>query len=70
MQAKFALADIDPAWSPRADRIAFSSNRDARDGNHDLYVMNADGSNVRRLTHIRSSINGRSLIVRSPTESR
>ena len=37
-----------PAWSPDGTRIAFASNRD---GNMELYVMNADGSNVRRITH-------------------
>jgi TolB protein len=39
-----------PAYSPDRTRIAFSSNRAARDGNFDLYVMDADGGNVRRLT--------------------
>jgi Tol biopolymer transport system component len=37
-----------PAWSPDGTRIAFSSNRD---GNDEIYVMNADGSNPIRLTH-------------------
>jgi TolB protein len=37
-----------PAWSPDGTRIAFASNRD---GNMELYIMNADGSNVRRLTN-------------------
>jgi TolB protein len=36
-----------PAWSPDGTRIAFSSTRN---GNPEIYVMNADGSNVRRLT--------------------
>ena len=36
-----------PAWSPDGTRIAFTSNRD---GNPELYVMNRDGSGVRRLT--------------------
>jgi TolB protein len=36
-----------PAYSPDGRRIAFSSNRD---GNFEIYVMNTDGSNVRRLT--------------------
>jgi Tol biopolymer transport system component len=35
-------------WSLDAASIVFSSNRD---GNYELYIMNADGSNVRRLTH-------------------
>jgi uncharacterized protein YjdB len=39
-----------PARSPDGTLIAFSSNRGARDANYDLYVMNADGTGVRRLT--------------------
>ena len=37
-----------PAWSPDGTRIAFSSTRD---GNSEIYVVNRDGSNVRRLTN-------------------
>jgi len=37
-----------PCWSPDGLRIAFTSDRD---GTYNLYVMNADGSNVRQLTH-------------------
>jgi TolB protein len=37
-----------PAWSPDGTRIAFMSNRD---GNPEIYVMNRDGSNLRRLTN-------------------
>lgn len=36
-----------PAWSPDGSKIAFMSNRD---GNPEIYVMNADGSGLRRLT--------------------
>ncbi len=40
-------ADGVPAWSPDGQRIAFESDRD---GDFDIYVMNADGSGVTRLT--------------------
>ena len=55
--------DSCPAWSPDGKRIAFASSR-AESGPHvshvhlmswytyDLYVMNADGRNVRRLTRV------------------
>ncbi len=36
-----------PAFSPDGHQIAFGSNRD---GDFEIYVMNTDGSNVRRLT--------------------
>jgi len=38
--------DLTPAWSPDGSRIAFASDRD---GPLDLYIMNADGSNVVRV---------------------
>jgi TolB protein len=38
-------------WSPDGRRIAFASTRDTRDDdNPELYVMDADGSNMKRLT--------------------
>ncbi len=37
----------DPAWSPAGDRIAFVSNEA---GNDEIYTINADGSDQRRLT--------------------
>jgi TolB protein len=39
--------DGSPAWSPDGRRIAFYSERD---GNAEIYVMNADGTAVTRLT--------------------
>jgi Tol biopolymer transport system component len=43
-----AYKDGSPAWSPDGMRIAFYSERD---GNAEIYVMNADGSDVQRLTN-------------------
>ena len=40
--------DEQPRWSPDGQRIAFTSNRS---GSYNLYVMEADGRNVRRLTN-------------------
>jgi Tol biopolymer transport system component len=41
--------DLAPAWSPDSKRLAFTSDRDARAA-ADVYVMNADGSGVDRMT--------------------
>jgi Tol biopolymer transport system component len=40
--------DFHPRWSPDGTRIAFASNRD---GDFEIYTMNADGTDLRRLTH-------------------
>jgi Tol biopolymer transport system component len=39
--------DLDPTWSPDGSMLAFASYRD---GNAEIYVMSADGSNQRRIT--------------------
>jgi TolB protein len=41
-----------PVWSPDGKQIAFNSDAG---NNKDLYVMNADGSNMRRLTYDRAN---------------
>lgn len=43
-----AAQDYDPAWSPDGTKLAFNSTRD---GNYDIYWMNADGSSPTRLTY-------------------
>ena len=40
--------DSSPVWSRDGTRIAFESSRD---GNREIYVMNADGSGLIRLTN-------------------
>lgn len=40
--------DAEPAWSPDGGWVAFVSDRDSIES--DIYVMSADGSDVRRLT--------------------
>jgi uncharacterized protein YjdB len=44
------FVNTQPVFSPDRTRIAFSSNRGDRDGNFDLFVMDADGAGIRRLT--------------------
>jgi Tol biopolymer transport system component/DNA-binding winged helix-turn-helix (wHTH) protein len=42
------IASADPSFSPDGTQIAFTS---WRDGNAEIYVMDSDGANVRRLTN-------------------
>jgi Tol biopolymer transport system component len=41
-------ADFNPSWSPEGTKIAFTSDRD---GNQEIYVMNADGTEQTNLTN-------------------
>jgi TolB protein len=47
-KGSFSNQNTLPSFSPDGTRIAFSSNRD---GNNEIYVMNVDGSGVRRITN-------------------
>lgn len=51
------LASGDPCWSPDGKKIAFVSNKDKTGNNqgYDIYVMDADGKNVVRLTNTNST---------------
>jgi TolB protein len=46
-QRLMSLSGSEPAWSPDGARIAFTSTRD---GNDNIYVMNADGTGQTRVT--------------------
>ncbi len=48
--------DIDPTWSPDGSMIAFASSRS---GERQLYIMNANGSNVTQMTDL-NNMGGRS----------
>ena len=48
--------DIDPTWSPDGSMIAFASSRS---GGRQLFVMNADGSNIQQITDL-NNMGGRS----------
>src|SRR5205823_13609748 len=47
--------DAEGSYSPNGTQIVFCSNRD---GNLELYIMDADGKNVRQLTHAPGCYNG------------
>jgi TolB protein len=39
--------DNSPSWSPKGDRIVFTSNRD---GDFEIYTIKVDGTDLQRLT--------------------
>jgi TolB protein len=41
------VGDYDPVWSPDGSKIAFASDRD---GDWEVYAMNADGTDQTNLT--------------------
>ena len=43
-----ARSDLEPAWSPDKNRIAFASDRE---GSFEIYSMDSDGANLVRLTN-------------------
>lgn len=66
--------ETSPTFSPDGKRIAFTSNAD---GNHEIYVMNMDGSGMLRLTRTKTdelypefSKNGRRILYASNREGK
>ncbi|MBA2306245.1 MAG: PD40 domain-containing protein [Acidobacteria bacterium] len=59
-------SDVNPAWSPKGDRIAFESNRT---GQPEIWVMNADGSEPTRLTNFEAEPTPSNVSVTKPTWS-
>ena len=43
------VGGMHPSWSPDGSQIAFESDRD---GDYEIYIMAADGSNQRRLVNL------------------
>jgi Tol biopolymer transport system component/ankyrin repeat protein len=58
------LLEIDPVWSPDGTRIAFAAVAEPKDLSSDIYVMNADGTQRRRLTRL-----GTEMVAACPTWS-
>jgi dipeptidyl aminopeptidase/acylaminoacyl peptidase len=59
-------ADVNPAWSPKGDRIAFESNRT---GMPEIWVMNADGTDPVQLTSFTAGPTPSNVSVTKPTWS-
>lgn len=48
---QFAVEYERPAWSPDSQQLVFSARRTLDDPQFDIYVVNADGSDLRQLTN-------------------
>jgi len=68
--AAATLYYLDPAWSPNGKEIAFASRDEGPTGDRgDLFVMNADGTKVRRLVRSTGANNNAPRGARYPTWS-
>ncbi len=52
--------NVDPVWSPDGSQLAFSSDRDGAEGELAHYIINTDGSGVRKLETGLTELGGRS----------
>lgn len=41
---------IEPRWSPDGSKVVFMSNRGSTDNTNNIFIMNADGTNIKQLT--------------------
>ena len=67
------LTTTNPAWSPDGSQIAFTRNEDVGEfttfTDDDVFVMDADGGNVRQLTREKDGSSSSQLRPRSRSES-
>ncbi len=49
----FVNNEFHPTWSPDGSTVAFVTERNLPVGNSEIYAVDADGANVRRITHNR-----------------
>ena len=66
-QQRLTTQGAQPGWSPDGQKIAFMSERD---GNSEIYTMNADGSQQRNLTRTPGAEGKRACLVAAQLRSR
>ena len=59
-----SVTDAQPHWSPDGAKLLVTSDRDAPGTNFEVYVMNANGTGVTRLTTDPAGDSGRVVVTR------